>query len=307
MKIVVPVKTFSKNSILVNELLENFPNSKVNTNGIVFNDNELIEFINGYDVMICGLEKIGEKLLKACPSIKLIVKYGVGLDNIDFNACKKYDVNVLFEKGVNKNSVAELTIGFMLALNRNIYSTCSELKSNIWNKSGGSELSNKTVGIIGVGNIGKQVIKLLKPFNCRIIVNDIINQQEYYNKLNIEEVSKEELLKRSDIISVHTPLNEEMYHFFNRDKFQLMSQDSILINTARGSIIKTNDLIYALENEYIRGAALDVFEEEPPFNLNLVHLSNLICTPHIGGNSIESVLAMGRSAINLILKNRLTI
>ena len=304
MNIVVPVKTFSKNNILVNELLEKFPNSKLNTKAQVFNEKELVEFIYGYDVMICGLEKIGEELLKACPSIKLIVKYGVGLDNIDFDACNRYKVKVLFEKGINKKSVAELTVGFILSLNRNIYSTCIELKSNIWNKSGGSDLNGKTVGIIGVGNIGKQVIKLLKPFDCRILVNDVINQDEYYNNQNVEKVSKEELLKHSDIISVHTPLNAEMHHFFNKDKFQLMKKESILINTARGSIIKTEDLVYALENECIKGAALDVYEEEPPFNLNIVHLPNLICTPHIGGNSIESVLAMGRSAINLIVQNK---
>ena len=307
MNIVVPVKTFSKNNILVNELLNIFPNAKLNTNAQVFNQKELIDFIYGYDVMICGLEKIDEEFLKACPSIKLIVKYGVGLDNIDFNACEKYNVKVLFEKGVNKKSVAELTIGFILSLNRNIYSTCSELKNNIWNKSGGSDLNSKTVGIIGVGNIGKEVINLLKPFGCRIIVNDVINQDEYYKNQNIKKVSKEDLLKNSDIVTVHTPLNEEMHHFFNMDKFKLMKKDSLLINTARGSIVKTEDLVYALNNKYIKGAALDVYEQEPPFKLNLVHLPNLICTPHIGGNSIESVLAMGRSSINLILQNKFTI
>ena len=303
MKIVVPVKTFSKNSILVNELIELYPNSKVNLKAQAFKQTELIEYVKGYDAMICGLEIIDEILLQACPSIKFIAKYGVGLDNIDFQACKKFNVKVLYLKGVNKTSVAELTLGMMLSLNRNICSTSSELKNNIWNKSGGTDLSKKTIGIIGVGNIGKELIKFLEPFDCKILVNDIINQEDYYIKHKLKEVSKEELLKRSDIISVHTPLNAEMYHFFNKDKFNLMKNDSILINTARGSIIKTDDLSYALENHHIRGAALDVFEEEPPFNLNLIHLPNLIPTPHIGGNSIESVLAMGRSAINLLNSN----
>tara|TARA_B110000003_G_C16526091_1_gene487034 strand:- start:42 stop:962 length:921 start_codon:yes stop_codon:yes gene_type:complete len=303
MKIVVPVKTFSKNSILVNELIELYPNSKVNLKAQAFNQTELIEYVKGYDAMICGLEIIDEMLLKACPSIKFIAKYGVGLDNIDFEACKKFNVKVLYLKGVNKTSVAELTLGMMLSLNRNICSTSSELKNNIWNKSGGTDLSKKTIGIIGVGNIGKELIKFLEPFGCKILVNDIVNQEDYYIKHKLKEVSKEELLKHSDIISVHTPLNAEMYHFFNKDKFNLMKSDSILINTARGSIINTDDLRYALENQHIRGAALDVFEEEPPFNLNLVHLPNLIPTPHIGGNSIESVLAMGRSAINLLNSN----
>lgn len=300
MKIAVPVKTFSENSTLVNELLTCFPDSKVNVNAKVFNKEELVDFISGYDGLIVGLENIDEVLLKACPSIKVIAKYGVGLDNIDFDACEKYNVKVLYTKGVNKTSVAELAIGFILTLNRNVYTTCTQLKNNIWNKSGGTDLSNKTVGIIGVGNIGKKLIKFLQPFNCEILVNDIIDQHEYYQNEGVKEVSKEELLKRSDVISIHTPLNPEMHHFFNKEKFELMKKESILINTARGAIINTDDLRYALENNIIKGAALDVYEQEPPFNLNIIHLPNLICTPHIGGNSIESVLAMGRSAINLL-------
>lgn len=300
MKIAVPVKSFSQNTTLVKELLHSFPGSKINYEAKEFDKSQLIQYINGYDGAIVGLEKIDEDLLKACSSLKLIAKYGVGLDNIDFDACEKHQVKVLYNKGVNKTSVAELAMGFILTLNRNIYTTCAQLKNNVWNKSGGTELSNKTVGIIGVGNIGKELIRFLQPFKCEILVNDIIDQHEYYQNQGLEEVSKEELLKRSEIISVHTPLNAEMHHFFNKEKFELMKKDCILINTARGSIIKTEDLKYALENKLIKGAALDVFEQEPPFNLNLIHLPNLICTPHIGGNSIESVLAMGRSAIHLL-------
>jgi phosphoglycerate dehydrogenase-like enzyme len=303
MKIVVPVKSFSKNSTLVDELLHHFPDSKINYEAKVFDKNELIEYISGFDGLIAGLEKIDETLLKACPSLKLIAKYGVGLDNIDFSACDKYGVKVLYVKGVNKISVAELALGFMLSLNRNIYANCSELKNNIWNKSGGFDLSKKTVGIIGIGNIGKELIKFLKPFECEILVNDIIDQDDYYSSHGVEEVSKEVLLARSDVISIHTPLNKEMYHYFNRDRFNLMKKDSILINTARGAIIKTADLKFVLENNLIKGAALDVFEQEPPFDLGITHLPNLICTPHIGGNSIESILAMGKSAINLLLTN----
>ncbi len=303
MKIAVPVKTFSKNSSLTKELLDYFPDSKLNNNAVAFNKQELYDFIGESEGMIAGLETIDENLLKNCPSLKFIAKFGVGLDNIDFAACNKYGVKVLYEKGVNKTSVAELTIGLMLSLNRNIYSTCSELKNNIWNKSGGTDLSNKTVGIIGVGNIGKKLIHFLKPFNCKILVNDIIDQVDYYNSQEVEEVSKKNMLERSDLISVHTPLNNEMYHFFNKQTFEMMKKESILINTARGSIVHSGDLKNALKNHVIKGAAIDVFEQEPPFDLNIVQLPNLICTPHIGGNSMESVLAMGRSSINLLKRH----
>ncbi|MBI9033210.1 MAG: phosphoglycerate dehydrogenase [Bacteroidales bacterium] len=300
MKIAVPVKTFSSNEILVNELLTLFPNSKVNARNMKLESSDLIEFIKGYDGIIVGLESIDETLLQQSPDLKAIVKYGVGLDNIDFDACKRYKIPVLYEKGVNKTSVAELTLGFMLSLSRNIYSTCEQLKNNIWNKAGGQDLSSKTVGIIGVGNIGKEVIRLLKPFNCRILVNDVVQQDDYYKSYGLVEVSKKTLLEQSDIVTVHTPLNQQMHHFFNKSTFQQMKTDSILINAARGAIVNSQDLKWALKNNIIKGAALDVYEQEPPTDYSLISLPNLICTPHIGGNSIEAILMMGRSSINML-------
>ncbi len=300
MKVAVSVKTFSKNPELVNELLESYPGSKVNSDNINLNGAELVDFIQGYEGIIIGLENIDEQILKSSSALKVISKYGVGLDNIDFSACDKYGIPVLFEKGVNKTSVAELTLGFLLALGRNIHSTCCELKSQIWNKSGGADLSHKTIGIVGVGNIGKEVIRLIKPFRCKILVNDIIDQTDYYKINDVEEVSKEKLLANSDFVSIHTPLNPEMYHFICKSTLSLMKFDSFLINTARGAIVNSSDLKWALETKVIKGAALDVYEEEPPLNFDLISMPNLICTPHIGGGSEEAVLAMGRSAINLL-------
>lgn len=305
MKIAVSVKTFSKNQVLVNELLEFYPGSKVNHDNIHLKGTELVDFIQGYEGIIIGLENIDERILQSCPALKVISKYGVGLDNIDFNACDKYGIPVLFEKGVNKTSVAELTLGFFLALGRNIHSTCCELKTQVWNKSGGVDLSHKTIGIVGVGNIGKEVIRLIKPFNCKILVNDIIDQTDYYKIKDVEEVSKEELLRNSDFISIHTPLNPEMYHFICKSTLSLMKPGSFLINTARGAIINSSDLKWALESKIIKGAALDVYEQEPPLNFDLISMPNVICTPHIGGGSEEAVLAMGRSSISLLRRYEL--
>lgn len=300
MKIAVSVKAFSNNQELVEKLLKYFPGSKVNSNGVNLNGSELIEFIHGFEGIIIGLENIDESILKASPLLKVISKFGVGLDNIDFNDCDKYGIPVLFEKGVNKTSVAELTLGFLLILSRNIQKTSFELKNQIWNKSGGFDLSNKTIGIIGVGNIGKEVIRLLKPFKCKILGNDIVEQTDYYRNNGVIEVSKDELLANSDFVSIHTPSNTEMYHFFCKSTLSLMKPGSFLINTARGAIINSKDLQWALETGVIKGAALDVYEQEPPLNIDLMSLPNLVCTPHIGGGSKEAVLAMGESALNLL-------
>ena len=159
------------------------------------------------------------------------------------------------------------------------------------------ELSGKTVGIIGVGNIGREVIRLLEPFECRILVNDILDQDEYCRIHGALSVTKECLFSESDIVSIHTPLTESTRHMVNKSSLSLMKKSAILINTARGPIVNESDLKAALVSGTLRGAGVDVYEEEPSHDLSLLQLPNLFCTPHIGGNSIEAVHAMGVSAI----------
>ena len=298
-RIVVPNITFSTNKILSDKLKKEFPESI-----IVLNDDKerltgesLINFMKDADIAIVGLEDINEQLLKGCKRLKLVAKYGVGLDNLDFEACKKHGVKIGFKKGTNRRSVAELTLSFMLELIRNTHITSNQLKEGIWNKSGGIELTGKTIGIIGVGNVGKEIISLLKPFNCKILVNDIINQKDFYAKNGLIEASKESMYKEADIITVHTPLTNKTEKMINRRVLSMMKHSAFLINTARGPIINESDLLWALKEKKIAGAAIDVYNEEPPKNRELIGLPNLICTPHIAGNSKEAVLAMGEAAI----------
>jgi len=293
---------FSKNELLVNKI-RNLGFKKVYTNEELkrFTKDELIKFLSKCDVAIVGLDKIDENILSKTPKLKAISKYGVGLDNIDFNACKKYNIEVLHTQGVNKRSVSELTLGCILSLLRNIYISSNLLKNNIWEKNGGVQLTNKTIGIIGVGNIGKDLIELLKPFNCNVLVNDIINQNKYYKDNNVIESSKEEIFRDADIITIHTPLNESTKYMIDKKSLNLMKPNAIVINTARGGIINQEDLKWALKNNIIAGAAIDAYEMEPPEDLEFLGLPNLINTPHIGGNAIEAVEAMGESAIENIL------
>lgn len=293
---------FSKNKLLVNRV-KNLGFKKVYINELFkrFTQDELIEFLSKCDVAIVGLDKIDEEILFHTRKLKALSKYGVGLDNIDFSACKKYNIEVLHTQGVNKRSVSELTLGCILSLLRNIYVSSNLLKSNIWEKNGGVQLSNKTIGIIGIGNIGKDLMQLLKPFNCKILVNDIINQDKYYKENNVTSTSKEEIFKNADIITIHTPLNESTKYMINNKSLSIMKPNAIVINTARGEIINQKDLKWALKHNIIAGAAIDVYEIEPPEDLELLSLPNLINTPHIGGNAIEAVESMGKSAIENIL------
>lgn len=298
MNIVVTSPSFSSNGVLQKELLTYFPQSTLNLSGTRFNKQELITYIKDADGVIVGLEIIDDDVLDACPNLKIISKYGVGLNNIDLEACKKRGIKIGWTGGVNRLSVAEMTLGYMLMFARNLYITANQLKNGQWNKSGGFQLSGKTIGILGVGHIGKELIKLLKPFNCKILVNDIIDQSEYYRKNELHEVSKEVLFRESDIVTIHTPLDNVTENLVTMDVLKSMKPTAFLLNSARGGIVNETDLKYALKEGIIAGAAIDAYVEEPPSDKEFLSLPNLICTPHIGGNAKEAVEAMGLSAIN---------
>ena len=301
MKIRVSTVAFSKNNILVSELKKHFQDVIVNEKGIRILENKLVNFYEDADGIIVGLEKITPQILDQLPNLKIIAKYGVGLDNIDIDECNKRNIKIGWTGGVNKRSVAEMALGFMLGLSRNLYLTANQLKSAIWNKNGGIQLTGKTVGIIGAGNIGKELIELLRPFNCKILVNDVVELFELEN-CNIRQVEKNIIFTESDFISIHTPLNNETKNLINIEVFKKMKETAFLINTSRGGIVNEQDLKFALKNKLIAGAALDVYDVEPPSDLELLQLPNLICTPHIGGNANEAVLAMGMSAIEHLNK-----
>lgn len=304
MKVVVSAVAFSKNKELVDTLLSHFPDAIINSDGKRFAKHELVEYYKEADAIITGLEKIDDDLLSMLPNLKLIAKYGVGLDNIDLDACKKRNIKIGWTGGVNKHSVAEMALGLMLMLTRNLYTTSNQLKLGTWNKSGGFSLKSKTIGIVGLGHIGKELVRLLKPFDCKILINDIIDIADYAEEHNLEVVEKNVLFQQADLISFHTPLNESTKNLVNKSSILSMKSSVILINTARGGIINEKDLKWALQNNKIGGAALDVFEIEPPEDKNLIEFPNLIATPHIAGNSYEAVIDMGLAAINHIINFR---
>ena len=301
-KIAVTTVAFSKNEFLRKKLLEVFPKSKFNDEFKRFTKEDLKDFLKDVDGAIVGLDTVDEELLSSVKDLQVISKYGVGLNNIDFAATNKYNVDVVHTQGVNKRSVSELALANILSLCRNSYITSNLLKNGEWNKNGGIQLSGKTVGIIGVGHIGKDLVELLKPFGCKILVNDIIEQSEYYKENGLIEVSKEELFRDSDIVTIHTPATELTKNMIDKKTLSLMKPTAFFINTARGDMVVQDDLKWALQNGVIAGAATDVYDSEPPSDKEFISFPNLICTPHIGGNAQEAVVAMGESAIDNLKK-----
>ena len=298
MKIKATSSSFSKHPKLRATLLESFPSAAFNDDGVKYTREELIEFIHDADGLVLGLDEVDDEVLAACPNLKIVSKYGVGLNNLDVEACKSRNITVGWTGGVNKLSVAEMDLGFMLTLARNLYRTSMDLKNGSWNKDGGFQLSGKTVGVIGLGHTGCEIIRLLKPFNCTLIGNDVIDKSDFCQANNVREASKDEIFETADMITIHTPLTQDTHHLINNKSLAQMKPTASVINTARGPIVNSEHLKQALKTGAIAGAALDVYEIEPPTDQGLIGLPNLFCTPHIGGNAEEAVMAMGNSAIN---------
>ena len=252
---------------------------------------KLLEEIKDVDAIIVrSATKITKEVISRAERLKVIARAGVGVDNIDLNEATKRGIVVINAPDASSVSVAEHTIGLMLALARNLIYANNSLKNKKWEKKKlkGIELRGKTLGIIGLGRIGSQVAKRAKAFEMRVIAYDPYVTKEYANKLGVELVDFETLLKESDFITIHVPLTEKTKNMITKKEIEKMKDGVFIINCARGGIINENDLYEALKNGKVAGAALDVFEKEPPFDSPLLKLDNVIVTPHIGGNTKEA-------------------
>lgn len=286
------------------DTLKTFPFGEIRTNleKYPLGGEDLMSFLKGLDGAIIGRDRIDSAIISRLPDLKVISKFGVGMDNIDTAACRDRGVAVLHSEGVNRRSVAEMTLGFMIFLIRNLFRTSVQLKGGHWHKDGGRQLSGKVIGIIGVGNVGQDLVHLLRPFSCKILANDIADRSDFYRSNHLIDSSKERIFKESDIVTIHTPLTEKTRGMVNRDVLSRMKKDAFLINTARGAIVVEDDLKRALEKEMIAGAAVDVYGVEPAEDGTFLRHKNLICTPHIGGNAREAVISMGEAAISNLVR-----
>ncbi|MDD3342906.1 MAG: phosphoglycerate dehydrogenase [Sulfurospirillaceae bacterium] len=297
MKIAVISPLFSRSPVLMQELSTYFPDVKYNIDNTLKTKEGIIAYLQAMDGAIVGREEIDDAILRACPKLKILSRYGVGLDNIDLEAMEKRGVKLGWSGGTNSNSVAEITLSLMLSLIRNLHIATTLLKNHVWKVNGGSELTGKTIGLFGFGNIAKRVVELLAPFHCKILVYNRTHNEEDVKKYGITYASKEQIIKEADIISIHLPLTTESQNLFSTAEFEAMKPTSFIINTARGGIIDEEALKIALKTGQIAGAGLEAFLEEPTHDWELIDLPNLVCLPHLGGNSQESILAMGQASI----------
>jgi phosphoglycerate dehydrogenase-like enzyme len=257
------------------------------------NEADLIAIINRVDAVLLTLNtQMTRHVIQACPNLRLIAKYGVGVENIDVHAATQMGIPVTNVPGVNSNAVAEFALGLILAALRRIQGAKEHIRGGGWKEEGflGHELANRTIGIIGYGNIARLVIRKLQGFEVkRILVYSESRSGEVPGFSNVELVDRERLLRESAIVSIHKTLTPQSKGLIGEDALRTMRKEAYLINTSRGSLVDECALVKALQGEWIAGAALDVHEREPlPPDSPLLRMNNVVLTPHIGGATLEA-------------------
>ena len=253
---------------------------------------QIKEKISNFDIVIVrSRTKITKEMIDSATKCKIIARVGVGLDNIDVDAAKTKDIRVINAVEGAMNAVAELVLGFMLSMAREIPRADREIRNGKWLKKElmGSELSGKYLGVVGLGNIGKRLAKLARGLNMNIIGFDVMPiADDFARDVGLIKADIDTLLSSADYISFHVPLTESTHHLVNAKRISTMKKTAYIINTSRGEIIDEDALYDALKEGKIAGAALDVFEKEPAVGNKLTTLPNVVCTPHIGAQTKEA-------------------
>lgn len=274
---------------------------EINEYGRKLGKSDCLEIYSKYDGIIAGTEIFDKTVLDSAEKLKVISRVGVGLDNIDMEYAKQRGVKVYRSKTEPSLAVAELVLGLILDLTRKISLHNEEMKSGTWHKKMGLLLSGKTIGIIGLGNIGKTLVKITQGLSLKYLAYDIIKDQQFAENNNVEYCDLECLLQSSDIISIHLTLTEKSHSLLSDNEFDLMKTDTILVNTSRGEIIDEKALLDAISNNKISGVGLDVYKTEP-YTGPLMDYDNVVLTPHIGSYAKEIRMAMELEAVqNLII------
>ncbi len=258
---------------------------------------ELPDHVRDLDAIIVrSATKVRKEMIDAAEKLKAIGRAGVGLDNIDVEYAKSKGIKVINTPGATSISVAELTIGLILAVMRKIAYADREMRNGAWpkKKCKGIEMYGKTMGIIGIGRIGREVAKRAKAFGMKVIYYDVYRPDESTEKeLDIEFRELDVLVSEADVITLHLPLTPETKHLINKERIEKMKDGAIIINAARGGIVDENALYEALKSGKLYGAALDVYENEPLKESKLFELDNIVLTPHIGAQAKEGQTRAG--------------
>ncbi len=260
-------------------------------------EDEFCRQIPGIEAVIAGGERWTQKVFQAADKLKIVARVGAGYDKIDLSAASRHGVWITNTPGATSHAVADFTLGLIMCLLRNIPGMAQDMKNGKWNQFRGKELGSLTLGIVGTGSIGKEVIKRVKGFGARVLATDIAPDHKFAEKWQVQYVPLDELMARSDILSIHVFLNEKTRGLIDAPRLKLMKKQSYLINTSRAAIVEKGALLKVLQAKKIAGAAIDVHDPAPcPPDDPLVHLDNVIATPWTAYNTKEAIMRMCRIA-----------
>ena len=276
----------------------------IDMRGSGIQDPKFLEALNRADAILCGNDLVvNDAVLDMAPRVKAIAKMGAGLDTVDIAAATRHNAIVFHTPGANNQAVADHTFGLILNVARKIIYCDRSLRENRWEhtKIMGLEIWQKTLGLIGLGAIGRCVAMRAKGFQMKILAYDPLWPTAFADEQGIEQVNLEELLKVSDIVSIHVPLIPETRWMIDEKALSRMKPSAILINAARGGIVNETDLYQALKNKVIAGAGLDVFENEPPTDSALLELDNVVLTPHTAAFTFEGMNNMSVGVVEQLI------
>jgi D-3-phosphoglycerate dehydrogenase len=269
------------------------------------NEADTLALVGDVDGYICGDDAITRKVLeKARPKLKVISKYGIGVDKIDVKSCTEFGIPLLFTPGVNHTTVAEHNFLLLLALEKNFLFHTDSTRSGGWKRKTGHELLEKTIGIVGLGRIGKEVAIRARAFGMNVIGFDVYWDEKFAKDYSVKRAATlDDIFAASDYISLHTNLNPETRGMINAAAFAKMKKGVLILNCARGEVVNTDDMVTALKSGQVGGYGTDVLDHEPPAaDHPLLKLPNVVCTPHIASRTYESVVRQATCAVkNLIL------
>lgn len=298
-RILVTPTSYAKNDPTLRSELEAEVSEVVyNTTGHPLSSSELLEMITGCNGYIAGLDDIDRNVIEAAHQLKVISRYGVGVDKVDLDAAKENGIVVTNTPGANSVSVAELTIGLIISLARMIPAASEATKTGEWPRMSGLTLAGKVIGLLGFGSIGKNVARRLQGFDCTVIAYDPAYDSATGEDLGVQFRLRDEIISEADFLSLHIPLTSDTQGMVNTAFLRKMKPGAFLVNTSRGELIDEGGLLGVLTSGQLRGAALDVFAQQPPGIDNpLLALPQVIATPHMGAHTDGATNAMGWAAM----------
>lgn len=273
---------------------------RLNSYGRPLDKKEMYEFARDADAIILGNDDLPASVIKRLKKLKIIARYGVGFDGVDISEARERGIEVTYAPAANREETADFTLGLILDLERHISQMVIDTRAGLWNKRTGTSLYGKTIGIIGVGQIGTAVARRAMGFGMDILGYDI-EQRNEATVYGVVYTTLNDLLRRSDVITIHLPLDDSTRNLIGSRELRLVKSGSILINTARAGIVKHGALDHALQTGALAGFAIDVFSKEPPEHQPYYDYENVLVTPHIAGNTYESSLRMGNVVVDNVL------